>query len=64
MSQRIRQLEDALKISHASHSEGPHPLLSDDLLTVKAGVDLLTAEDDVAEEVEVEVGENQTTGLR
>lgn len=40
MSERIRQLEDALKISHANHSEELHPLLSNELLKIKFGVDI------------------------
>jgi hypothetical protein len=38
MSQRIRQLEDALAIAATKHTvSGIHPLLSDDLLTIKFG---------------------------
>lgn len=38
MSQRIRQLEDALAIAANHHTmSGMHPLLSDDLLTIKFG---------------------------
>lgn len=38
MSQRIRQLEDALAIATNQHTaSGIHPLLSDDLLTIKFG---------------------------
>lgn len=38
MSQRIRQLEDALAIATNHHTaSGIHPLLSDDLLTIKFG---------------------------
>lgn len=35
MSQRIRQLEDALSIFQASISSESHPLLRDDLLAIK-----------------------------
>ena len=38
MSQRIRQLEDALEISHASNSTSHHPLLREELLAIKRGV--------------------------
>lgn len=48
MSHRIRQLEDALKILNTYHSSEPHPLLSDNLLAVKTGVDLLVEEENVA----------------
>ena len=39
MSRRIRQLEDALQISHASVSTTPHPLLSEEQLSIKYGSD-------------------------
>ena len=38
MSQRIRQLEDALEISHSVTSSSSHPLLREELLTIKRGV--------------------------
>ena len=34
MGKRIRQLEDALQISHSSVSNDSHPLLADDLRAV------------------------------
>ncbi|THH11525.1 hypothetical protein EW145_g571 [Phellinidium pouzarii] len=40
MSKRIRQLEDALQIAQATISSEPHPLLSEDLLPIKTGVDV------------------------
>ncbi|EJD00565.1 uncharacterized protein FOMMEDRAFT_127222 [Fomitiporia mediterranea MF3/22] len=46
MSERIRQLEDALQIAQSSISSAPHPLLSGKLLSVKSGVDSLSAEQD------------------
>ncbi|KZS94505.1 hypothetical protein SISNIDRAFT_46734 [Sistotremastrum niveocremeum HHB9708] len=36
LSDRIRALEDALAASHERYATGPHPLLSDDLLRIKA----------------------------
>ena len=33
---RVRDLEDALKTAHSQNSSEPHPLLSDELLRVKA----------------------------
>ncbi|KAI5115972.1 hypothetical protein M0805_001503 [Coniferiporia weirii] len=36
---RIRLLEDALQIAHASTSPGQHPLLSEDLLGIKSDTD-------------------------
>ena len=64
MSQRIRQLEDALKISHAATTPGAtaestHPLLTEELLTIKAGVDLLQAEGNVKDGVEGGWGEGE-----
>ena len=35
MSQRIRQLEDALEISHTLNSSNQHPLLREELLAIK-----------------------------
>ena len=67
MSQRIRQLEDALKISHAATAHGAtaestHPLLTEELLAIKAGVDLLQTEDNVKEGVEGGQGEAEAEG--
>ncbi len=39
MSRRIRQLEDALQVEYGSRTTETHPLLSDDLLAVKGGID-------------------------
>ncbi|KAI0691234.1 hypothetical protein BC835DRAFT_1279571 [Cytidiella melzeri] len=36
LSNRVRELEDGLRASHSQHSQGPHPLLSEDLLRIKA----------------------------
>ena len=44
MSKRIRQLEDALQISHSAVSRNPHPLLAEDLLQIKSG-GISTADD-------------------
>lgn len=44
MSERIRQLEDALLVATASLTGERHPLLSDELLAVKHGIDVLRAE--------------------
>ena len=38
MCERIRQLEDGLQLAHSAQSSQPHPLLSDNLLSVKNGV--------------------------
>jgi hypothetical protein len=42
MSARIRQLEDALEVSHAGHSHDAHPLLQRDL-QIKSIIDLHSA---------------------
>lgn len=36
LSTRVRELEDGLRTSHSIHSQDPHPLLSEDLLRIKA----------------------------
>ncbi|KAH8093729.1 fungal-specific transcription factor domain-containing protein [Cristinia sonorae] len=38
LSNRVRDLEDGLRASHAQHSKDTHPLLSDDLLRIKAPI--------------------------
>lgn len=43
MSDRIRQLEDALALIQSSVSRDPHPLLSRDLMKVKSGLELHSA---------------------
>ena len=35
LSQRVRELEDGLRASHAKYATDKHPLLADDLLKVK-----------------------------
>lgn len=54
MSDRIRQLEDALAISHSSNgSRDPHPLLSRELASIKSGIELHSAKTN---------GENSSAG--
>lgn len=43
MSDRIRQLEDALAILQSSTTRDAHPLLRPDLLTIKSGLELHAA---------------------
>ena len=43
MSNRIRQLEDALEILQSSVSDQRHPLLSDELLKVKFGSEAINS---------------------
>jgi hypothetical protein len=43
MSARIRQLEDALAVSHSVSSSDTHPLLQRDLLQIKSIIDLHSA---------------------
>ncbi|KAI9064180.1 hypothetical protein FKP32DRAFT_1570746 [Trametes sanguinea] len=38
LASRVRDLEDALRTSHAQHSPEPHPLLSEELLRIKAPI--------------------------
>lgn len=45
MSDRIRQLEDALAILQSTLTTEPHPLLSRELLTVKSSIELHSAVD-------------------
>lgn len=46
MSDRIRQLEDAVAILQSTLSSEPHPLLSRELLKVKSSIELHAAIDD------------------
>ena len=46
MSERIRQLEDALAIFQAGVSSERHPLLRDELLTIKFGPEVRRTVDD------------------
>ena len=46
MSERIRQLEDALAIFQAGISTERHPLLRDELLTIKFGPEVRRTVDD------------------
>lgn len=48
MSRRIRQLEDALQIAQLSLTATPHPLLSEELLAIKGGVEIV---EDVTDEI-------------
>jgi hypothetical protein len=43
MSARIRQLEDALEVSHSMTSSDTHPLLQRDLRQIKSVIDLHSA---------------------
>ncbi|KAI0343143.1 hypothetical protein BDW22DRAFT_1329101 [Trametopsis cervina] len=38
LSNRVRELEDGLRASHSQHSQNTHPLLSEDLLRIKAPI--------------------------
>lgn len=48
MSKRIRQLEDALNIAHSSKPSNvlPHPLLREELLSLKVNLDYSLDNDD------------------
>jgi len=52
MSARIRQLEDALTVSHSNVSRDTHPLLQHDLLQIKSIIDLHSAVEQTAEDEE------------
>jgi hypothetical protein len=43
MSERIRQLEDALAILQSTHDSEPHPLLQPELMKIKSSIDLHSA---------------------
>ena len=43
MSERIRQLEDALAILHPIRESEPHPLLKPELMRIKSNLDLHSA---------------------
>lgn len=46
MSDRIRQLEDAVAILQSTLSNEPHPLLSRELLKIKSSIELHAAVDE------------------
>ncbi|KAI0319354.1 hypothetical protein OF83DRAFT_1163006 [Amylostereum chailletii] len=57
MSERIRQLEDALTHAHLASTEDPHPLLKRDFLKIKSIIDLHSAVDALPMEGEEEAEE-------
>ena len=69
MSNRIRQLEDALAILQSSVSDQRHPLLSDELLKVKFGSESIntretpTGEEDHAPHVQKSIDALGTLSL-
>lgn len=56
MSQRIRQLEDALSTSHAGDSKDRHPLLREELLALKFGSDLQQVKEEPDDEISLSFG--------
>lgn len=44
LANRVRQLEDALAMAHALTTREPHPLLHEDLLSIKNPLELDTAQ--------------------
>jgi hypothetical protein len=57
MSQRIRQLEDALAVAHDSGDpQNRHPLLREDLLALKFGSDLHQVKEELDDEVSLSFG--------
>jgi hypothetical protein len=58
MSDRIRQLEDALAILQSTLTREPHPLLHRDLLTIKSSIELHSAVDAGAKALKEEESED------
>lgn len=56
MSQRIRQLEDALAVSHAGESKERHPLLREELLSLKFGSDFQLVKEESDDDVSLSFG--------
>jgi hypothetical protein len=57
MSQRIRQLEDALSSTYNSDTQGDrHPLLQDELLALKFGADPRSASEDADDQFTLSFG--------
>lgn len=54
MSERIRQLEDALKVVQAKCSSDPHPLLQQDSLRIKNSLELYSSHATVGRHVETD----------
>ena len=61
MSDRIRQLEDALAILQSSNSREPHPLLRRELLGIKSGLHLHSAQRDPGKGQEQGTAEAEST---
>lgn len=62
MSQRIRQLEDGLEISHTATSTSSHPLLREELLAIKRGVGSPPAEQEPEPEPDVDGQDTEIVG--
>jgi hypothetical protein len=60
MSDRIRQLEDALAVAHSSVTTEPHPLLSRDLMKIKSSLELHSAVEDQEKELKKEEDGEET----
>lgn len=59
MSDRIRQLEDALATLQSSLSSEPHPLLSRDLMNIKSSIELHAA---IEEDVKAQLARSEVDG--
>jgi hypothetical protein len=59
MSERIRQLEDALAISHSTNDPEPHPLLSPELTKIKSSIELHSASTTTSPEILQEEDEDE-----
>ncbi|KAF9460500.1 fungal-specific transcription factor domain-containing protein [Collybia nuda] len=58
LSNRVRQLEDALAQSHAVNSNFPHPLLSDELLQIKRPLERERVDVPLTKEEKPEINDN------
>lgn len=61
MSERIRNLEDALEILQGTHSNNPHPLLQDQLKDIKRGIEQYEHRPANKDELQVETHDNAGT---
>lgn len=58
LSNRVRQLEDALAQSHSLNSNFPHPLLSEELLQIKRPLERERVDIPPAKEEKPEINDN------
>ncbi|TRM66904.1 fungal-specific transcription factor domain-containing protein [Schizophyllum amplum] len=63
MSDRIRQLEDALALLQSTMTHEPHPLLGREFMRIKSSIDLHSAVDDEENEGNIDTAENDESPL-